>query len=93
MPQITAARAIANQMTAAQIQQALWNGEMTAREYGRYMFAWSWSAVRFSGSAAAAQDDYSNRHGFDHYRKRMLQVDRIATELAREAHRTMAAVK
>ncbi len=84
---LTAARAIANQMTMAAVDQAMRQDEMTLREYERFVFAWSWSAARFSGGAAAAQDDYNNRHGFEHYRKRLLLVDRIAHDLAREDSR------
>jgi hypothetical protein len=80
--QLTAARAIANKMTMGAVQQALWSDEMTAREYERYLFAWSWSASRFSGSAAVWQDDYAARHGSDHLHKRMDQIKRIALSVA-----------
>jgi hypothetical protein len=80
--QLTAARAIANKMTLATVTDQFDCGNMSRREFDRYIFAWRWTAPRFSGGHAMAQDAYYKMHGADHYRSRMDQVNAICARIA-----------
>lgn len=39
-------------------------GRVSARDWRRYEFAWTWSAPRFGGVAAIRQDRYASRRGY-----------------------------
>ena len=90
---ITASRAFANQMTLASVTDQFDCGNMSRREFDRYVFAWCWTAPRFSGGHAEAQDSYYKRHGAEHYHARMAQVNAICGRIAdADSRRLLASI-
>lgn len=50
---------------------------LDGEELRRHEFVWSWAATRMGGCAGARQERYYERHGRDHFWRRINQVRRI----------------
>jgi len=66
-------------LTPDQALTRLHSGHCTQRDYNRFMFAWGWSAVRFSslGNWAARQDRYYEKYGRNAMYARINRVRRV----------------
>ena len=53
------------------------SGGISAKEWGRYLFVWSWGAPRFSGVAGLKQEAYWNKRGKSAYLRRMNRVRHV----------------
>jgi hypothetical protein len=53
-------------------------GLMSHDDWNRFLFLWSWSAIRYDGIPGMAQERYYRRHGAKHFYDRINRVRRIA---------------
>ena len=63
-------------LTYNEAERAYLAGRMTAREWRRYTFVWTWSAARLGGVAGMAQDRYTARFGYPALLRRRARVQR-----------------
>ena len=68
-------KAPASSLTYEQAEQQFSRGQMSARDFRRYRFLWTWCAYRYSRTA---QTRYYKRHGYKALMRRINWVRRVA---------------